>query len=80
MKTFACLSPEGHIVLALKEGNVTAGRQRALVDIRVHDFGEGISPEKLEHIFDCFCRGDEAFTIPGFGLGCQTSGRVILVY
>jgi signal transduction histidine kinase len=30
---------------------------------------EGIAPEKLEHVFDRFYRGEDASTIPGFGLG-----------
>jgi two-component system, OmpR family, sensor kinase len=38
-------------------------------EIRVQDFGEGIAPEKLEHVFDRFYRGETAAAIPGFGLG-----------
>jgi len=49
--------------------HVTAGQSGALIEIRVQDFGEGISPEKLERIFDRFYRGDDASTIQGFGLG-----------
>lgn len=39
------------------------------LEIRVQDHGEGIPPEKLEHVFDRFYRGDEAASTPGFGLG-----------
>jgi two-component system OmpR family sensor kinase len=51
------------------EVNVTANRSGAWCEIRVQDFGEGIPPEKLEHVFDRFYRGEDASTIPGFGLG-----------
>ena len=37
--------------------------------IRVQDFGEGISVDKLEHVFDRFYRGEDDAVIPGFGLG-----------
>ena len=53
---------------------VTAQKLGEQVEIRVQDFGEGIPPEKLEHVFDRFYRGDDDSTIPGFGLGlanCQ---------
>ena len=49
--------------------HITAQKQGAQVEVRVQDFGEGIPPEKLEHVFDRFYRGDDASTIPGFGLG-----------
>ena len=48
---------------------LSAERKGASVEIRVQDFGEGIPAENLERIFDRFYRGDEATTIPGFGLG-----------
>jgi len=51
------------------EVNVTANRSGAWCEIRIQDFGEGIAPEKLEHVFDRFYRGEDASTIPGFGLG-----------
>jgi signal transduction histidine kinase len=34
------------------------------VEIRIHDQGEGILPEKLEHIFDRFYRGEEVVITP----------------
>jgi signal transduction histidine kinase len=51
------------------EINVSAKRLGNQVEIRVQDFGEGMSPEKLEHVFDRFYRGEDSATIPGFGLG-----------
>jgi two-component system, OmpR family, sensor kinase len=51
------------------EIQLTAKRQGTWCEIRVQDFGEGMSPEKLEHVFDRFYRGEDDSTIPGFGLG-----------
>jgi two-component system OmpR family sensor kinase len=51
------------------EVNVTASRSGASCEIRIQDFGEGIVPEKLEHVFDRFYLGEEASIIPGFRLG-----------
>lgn len=48
--------------------NLIAQNLGVWCEIRMQDFGEGISPEKLEHVFDRFYRGESA-TIPGFGLG-----------
>lgn len=39
------------------------------IEIRVKDSGEGISPEKLEHVFDRFYRVENSSILPGFGLG-----------
>ena len=57
--------------------NVHAVQKASSVEIRVQDFGEGIPPEKLEHIFDRFYRGDEASTIPGFGLGLPIAKALV---
>jgi two-component system OmpR family sensor kinase len=57
--------------------HVTAKKQGAQVEIRVQDFGEGIPPEKLEHVFDRFYRGDDASTIPGFGLGLPIAKTLV---
>jgi two-component system, OmpR family, sensor kinase len=47
------------------------------VEIRVQDHGAGIPPEKLEHIFDRFFRGEESVTIPGFGLGLPIAKALV---
>ena len=39
------------------------------VEIRVKDYGAGISPEKLGRVFDRFYRGEDNIIAPGFGLG-----------
>jgi two-component system, OmpR family, sensor kinase len=51
------------------EIKVKAVRSGEQVEIRVQDHGPGIPPDKLEHVFDRFYRGDDSSTIPGFGLG-----------
>jgi signal transduction histidine kinase len=43
----------------------------------VQDFGEGISPEKLERVFDRFYRGVDAATTPGFGLGLPIAKALV---
>ena len=57
--------------------DVTARQKGSQVEIRVQDFGEGISPEKLEHVFDRFYRGEETSTIPGFGLGLSIAKTLV---
>ena len=57
--------------------NVSAKLQGKQIQIRVQDFGEGVPPEKLEHIFDRFYRGEDAVTIPGFGLGLPIAKALI---
>jgi signal transduction histidine kinase len=57
--------------------HVSAGQKGARVEIRVQDFGEGMSPEKLEHVFDRFYRGDETSTLPGFGLGLSIAKTLV---
>ena len=49
--------------------HVSAERKGSTAEIRVQDFGEGIPPEKLEHIFDRFYRANDTPAIQGFGLG-----------
>jgi two-component system, OmpR family, sensor kinase len=56
---------------------VSAERKGSSLEIRVQDFGEGISPEKLERIFDRFYRGDDASTIQGFGLGLPIAKALV---
>jgi len=57
--------------------NVSVKLQGHQVEIRVQDFGEGIPADKLEHVFDRFYRGEEATTIPGFGLGLPIAKSLV---
>jgi signal transduction histidine kinase len=57
--------------------NVTARQNGPRVEIRVQDFGEGISPEILEHVFERFYRGEETSTIPGSGLGLSIAKSLV---
>ncbi len=57
--------------------SVSAGQKGTLVEIRVQDFGEGMPPEKLEHVFDRFYRGDDTSTLPGFGLGLSIAKTLV---
>jgi signal transduction histidine kinase len=56
---------------------VTAKKLGNVVEMRVIDSGEGITPEKLEHLFDRFYRGEDAATIPGFGLGLPIARSLV---
>lgn len=60
-----------------KDIKVSAKQIGMQVEIRVQDFGDGISPEKLEHVFDRFYRGEDASAIPGFGLGLAISKTLV---
>lgn len=57
--------------------HVSVGQKNKQVEIRVQDFGEGIPPQKLAHVFDRFYRGDDAATIPGFGLGLPIARALV---
>jgi len=57
--------------------NVSAKQNGVQIEIRVQDFGVGIAPEKLGHIFDRFYRGEDTATIPGFGLGLPIAKSLI---
>ena len=57
--------------------HVSGKRLGAQIEILVQDFGEGMSAEKLEHVFDRFYRGDNASTIPGFGLGLSIAKSLV---
>ncbi|HLO32588.1 MAG TPA: ATP-binding protein [Anaerolineales bacterium] len=57
--------------------NVKAIQNGSIVEIYVQDFGEGIPPEKLEHIFDRFYRGDDTAAISGFGLGLPIAKSLV---
>jgi signal transduction histidine kinase len=59
------------------EIHVTAKQKGVQVEIRVQDFGEGIAPEKLEHVFDRFYRGNDEGVTPGFGLGLSIAKTLV---
>jgi two-component system OmpR family sensor kinase len=59
------------------EINVRANCNSTHVEISVHDHGHGISPDKLEHIFDRFYRGDESSIVSGFGLGLPIAKALV---
>lgn len=48
---------------------ITLAQKNNMAEIRICDDGPGVQPEKLERIFECFYRGDEARTSPGKGSG-----------
>jgi two-component system, OmpR family, sensor kinase len=51
------------------EITLRAARQNGRLELRVHDNGNGFSPEFLEQAFDRFTRGDPAHGRGGSGLG-----------
>lgn len=46
------------------------------VEVLVQDHGPGVSPEKLEHVFDRFYRGEDVI-VPGFGLGLPIAKALV---
>jgi signal transduction histidine kinase len=63
-------TPKGILTCASKTRNNE-------IEIHVRDFGEGIAPEILPHIFDRFYRGEDQNTIPGFGLGLPITKTLV---
>lgn len=57
--------------------NISAEKQGKNIEVRVQDFGEGMPPEILAHVFDRFYRGEDAATIPGFGLGLPIAKTLV---
>jgi two-component system OmpR family sensor kinase len=57
--------------------HVTAEQKGPQVEIRVQDHGRGMSPDKLEHVFDRFYRSDDAGNTPGFGLGLSIAKSLV---
>ncbi len=57
---------------------ITLSREKNDVKIGVRDFGVGIPPEKLKHIFSRFYRVDEANpNVSGLGIGLYLSQQII---
>ena len=61
------------------DGEVSVGavRNDAKIDIRVQDYGPGIPPDKIEHVFDRFYRGEDNPITPGFGLGLPIAKSLV---
>lgn len=57
--------------------DVSAQQSGTKVEIRIQDYGEGIAPEILPHIFDRFYRGEDRANIPGFGLGLSIAKALV---
>jgi signal transduction histidine kinase len=47
------------------------------VELRVRDQSPGLSPDKLEHVFDRFYRGEEDRQVNGFGLGLPIARALV---
>jgi signal transduction histidine kinase len=66
---------------AIKHSNGKIDVQAHLVDsrleIRVRDYGEGITPDVLPHVFDRFYRGEDQAIVPGFGLGLPIAKALV---
>lgn len=59
------------------EIDLMAWRDGEQVKVCVQDCGPGISPDKMEHIFDRFYRGDDHSIAPGFGLGLPIAKALV---
>ena len=57
--------------------NISALKQESRIEIRIRDYGKGLPPEKLEHIFDRFYRMEEDASIAGFGLGLAIAKSLV---
>ena len=57
--------------------DVDVDNSDAQVNIRVQDHGSGISPDKMEHVFDRFYRGEGSSIAPGFGLGLPIAKSLV---
>jgi len=56
---------------------ISAVEKENIVEMRVQDAGEGISPRDLAHIFDRFYRGETASKSMGFGLGLPIAKALV---
>jgi signal transduction histidine kinase len=66
---------------AIKHSNGKIDVQANLVDngvaIQVRDYGAGIAPNVLPHVFDRFYRDEESAIVPGFGLGLPIAKALV---
>lgn len=56
---------------------IRARKVDAMVDVAVQDFGVGIEPEELPHLFDRFYRARETHGVEGIGLGLYITSRLV---
>jgi len=56
---------------------LSAEKKEDQVEIRVQDNGIGLTPEKLEHVFDRFYRNSETSSASGFGLGLAIAKSLV---
>ena len=47
------------------------------LELSVRDYGEGIAPEDLPHVFDRFYRGEDRVIVEGFGLGLPIAKALV---
>lgn len=59
------------------EIDVHAQRNDAKIEILVKDYGEGIAPDILPHVFDRFYRGENQANLPGLGLGLPIAKALV---
>jgi signal transduction histidine kinase len=59
------------------EIDVKCSHDGSHVEICVQDYGPGISPDKMEHIFDRFYRGEDDLITQGFGLGLPIAKSLV---
>lgn len=66
---------------AIKHSNGRIEVQAHLVDsgveIRVRDYGEGIAPDVLSHVFDRFYSGEDRVIVEGFRLGLPIAKTLV---
>jgi len=59
------------------EIDVMVRHASAQVEVCVQDHSPGIPPDKMEHVFDRFYRGEESPIAPGFGLGLPIARSLV---
>lgn len=67
-------SPSGSVI------EVSLAKKKNLAELSVTDYGLGISPEDLPHIFDRFFRAEQSRTTQqarGYGLGLSVAQRIV---